>query len=56
MQLTYKQRLFVSAYLGEANGNATEAARIAGYADPGIRGHELVKNSKIRAAIDAKFG
>jgi phage terminase small subunit len=29
--LTYKQRLFVEFYLGEASGNATEAARLAGY-------------------------
>lgn len=29
--LTLKQRLFVEAYLGEAMGNATEAARLAGY-------------------------
>lgn len=31
-ELTHKQSLFVSAYIGVANGNATEAARIAGYA------------------------
>lgn len=30
-QLSIKQAAFVAAYLGEANGNATEAARIAGY-------------------------
>jgi phage terminase small subunit len=30
-RLTGKQRAFVNAYLGEANFNATEAARIAGY-------------------------
>ncbi len=30
-KLTEKQRRFVEAYLGEARGNATEAARIAGY-------------------------
>ncbi len=30
-RLTEKQRRFVEAYLGEANGNATEAAVIAGY-------------------------
>lgn len=29
--LTVKQRLFVEAYTGPAQGNATEAARIAGY-------------------------
>lgn len=32
MALSLKQRTFVEHYLGEANGNATEAARRAGYA------------------------
>lgn len=31
MSLTRKQQLFVEAYTGEARGNATEAARLAGY-------------------------
>ncbi len=30
-KLTLKQQLFINAYVGEARGNATEAARIAGY-------------------------
>ena len=30
-ELTLKQRLFVEAYTGEARGNATQAARLAGY-------------------------
>jgi hypothetical protein len=30
-KLTEKQRRFVDAYLGEAAGNATKAARLAGY-------------------------
>jgi phage terminase small subunit len=30
-KLTTKQRLFVEAYLGSANSNGTEAARMAGY-------------------------
>lgn len=55
MDLTYKQRLFVAAYLGEANGNATEAARIAGYAHPEVIGCRLVKKSSIRAAVSAKL-
>jgi phage terminase small subunit len=32
--LTVKQRKFCEAYVGEAAGNATEAARIAGYSSP----------------------
>lgn len=53
--LTYKQQLFVSFYLGEAEGNASEAARMAGYALPDKSGSRLVGKSRIRAAIDAKL-
>ena len=31
-KLTLKQQKFLDAYLGDANGNATEAAKMAGYA------------------------
>lgn len=55
MSLTYKQRLFVEAYLGEAGGNATEAARRAGYRRPQDLGPRLVKNSQVRVAIDARL-
>jgi phage terminase small subunit len=54
-ELTYKQRLFVEAYLGEAGGNATEAARLAGYAWPKKVAERLVGKSGIRAAIDARL-
>jgi len=30
--LTTKQKLFCEFYVGAANGNATQAARLAGYA------------------------
>jgi len=30
-RLTEKQRAFVEAYMGEAEGNATRAAELAGY-------------------------
>lgn len=53
--LTYKQRLFVEAYLGGANGNATEAARLAGYAWPDKVGIQLLGKTSIRAAIDARL-
>lgn len=32
-KLTHKQRLFVAYYVGEAAGNASKAARLAGYRD-----------------------
>ena len=33
VRLTRKQRLFIHFYLGDANFNGSEAARLAGYAD-----------------------
>lgn len=54
MPLTYKMRLFVSAYLGQAHGNATEAARVAGYHHPSQLGHQLLQKTSIQAAIDRR--
>lgn len=56
-RLTYKQRLFVLYYLGESQGNASDAARRAGYPAAGARvtGARLLTNANIRAAIDAKL-
>jgi hypothetical protein len=50
-RLTGKQAAFVDAYLGQAHGNATEAARLAGYANPDPRGPENVGKSRIRNEI-----
>ena len=55
MDLTYKQRLFVEAYLGKANGNAVEAARIAGYRTPHPEGVRLLRNATIKAAVEARL-
>jgi len=54
-KLTYKQRLFIDAYLGEANGNASEAARCAGYANPGQLGYQLLQKTSIRTAVECKL-
>ena len=51
--LTEKRRRFVLAYVGEAMGNASEAARIAGYTHPGQQGHDVLKNLEVAAAIKA---
>ncbi len=51
--MTGKQKSFIDAYLGEARGNASEAARIAGYALPAQQAHENLRKPEIRAAIDA---
>jgi len=42
----------VDAYLGEARGNATEAARVAGYAKPMQEGWRLLRKAEIHARID----
>jgi phage terminase small subunit len=53
--LTAKQKLFVSYYLGKARGNATEAARLAGYGSPRQAGTRALSNASIREAIDLKL-
>lgn len=55
--LSLKQQKFVSAYLGVANGNGTQAARLAGYAGDDLQlgvisAQNLVKPS-IASAIEA---
>lgn len=45
-----KWRIFVTAYI--ETQNATKSAGRAGYQNPGVHGHRLLKNDKIRAAID----
>jgi phage terminase small subunit len=51
--LTERERRFVEAYMGAAAGNATKAARLAGYSATTARkqGSRLVTKGHIRAAI-----
>ena len=51
-QLTGKQQAFVEAYVGDANRNATHAARLAGYAAPNVMGSQLLVNPRVRNEID----
>lgn len=57
--LTHKQKLFALAYLGEANGNATEAARLAGYRGNDVTlasvGLENLRKPQISALIEARL-
>jgi phage terminase small subunit len=57
--LTAKQQLFIEAYLGAARGNATEAARLAGYEGDGdalgVTGHRLLSNARIAEAVAARL-
>ena len=56
--LTEKQRKFVEAYMGETGGNATEAARLAGYGGNenalAAAGARLLRNVKISEAINER--
>lgn len=58
LELTEKQRRFVEAYMGKAAGNATKAARIAGYSGDDITlasvGYENLRKPQIHAAINAR--
>ncbi len=49
--LTDKQFAFVAAYLGKAERNATEAARLAGYQKPNQQGPRLLVNVGVAKAI-----
>lgn len=58
--MTAKQQLFIEAFLGAARGNATEAARLAGYAGKTRaqwqnQADEVMSNQKIREAIGARL-
>lgn len=53
--LNYQRRMFVSFYLGISSGNATDAARRAGYRFPRVTGCQLLTIPNIRAAIEAKL-
>jgi Terminase small subunit len=54
MNLPLKAKLFVSFYCGASNGNATDAARRAGYKQPKMAGTRLMSKDAIRAAVEAK--
>lgn len=58
--LTGKQRLFVDAYIGRANANATEAARQAGYSSRSegalrVTAHDTLTNPNVSAAIEERM-
>jgi phage terminase small subunit len=54
--LSERERRFVEAYMGEAAGNATKAAELAGYSKISARqqGARLCTKAAIRAAIDER--
>jgi phage terminase small subunit len=52
--LNFRQRQFVRYYLTDSNGNATDAARRAGYLDPEVAGFRLKRHAAIAHAIESK--
>jgi hypothetical protein len=53
--MTDQQRLFVDAYVGEARGNATQAARVAGYAEPNKSGWRVRNEPDVKAEIERRL-
>ena len=51
-KLTIRQERFVGEYI--ATGVATEAARLAGYANPNMHSSRMMTNDRIVAAIDER--
>jgi hypothetical protein len=54
MPLSLKAKRFVLYYTGSCKGNATAAARKAGYAQPRMAGSRLMTNDDIRAAVEGR--
>lgn len=55
-RLSLREQRFILAYLGQANGNGTKAAILAGYARKGadVRAVELLGRRSVQQAIAAK--
>lgn len=51
-RLTLRQERFVLEYI--ATGNATEAARLAGYANPNMHSARMIANDRIATEIEAR--
>jgi hypothetical protein len=52
--LSWRRRRFVENYVGISNGNATDAARRAGYSWPDRQGPRLLRSVVVRQAISNK--
>lgn len=58
-RLTPKQQLFVESYIGVANGNGTEAARLAGYKGTSdslkVTASRLLTNANVASLVDRRL-
>lgn len=57
MSLSLKQKSFVNAYLGEAKGNATQAAILAGYSEHTAKqaGSRLLTHVDVQRALERRL-
>jgi len=53
--LGYKHRLFIHHYLETTKNDEVKAARLAGFANPKVRGPQLLASPKIAAYLEAKL-
>ncbi|WP_165251206.1 terminase small subunit [Paludisphaera soli] len=53
--MTEMQRRFCDAYLDGARYNATQAARLAGFAWPNKQGPRLMQHPEVGPAVEAEF-
>ena len=49
--LNSRQRKFIAAFLLDPAKNGTKAAELAGYKNPSVAAHRLIRNDKIKRAI-----
>ena len=56
--LTLKQQLFAESYVGPARGNATEAARLAGYTGNDVTlnttAHRTLRNAQVASYVQSR--
>jgi len=53
--LGYKHRLFIHHYLETTKNDEVKAARLAGFANPKVRGPQLLASPKVAAYLEAKL-
>lgn len=53
--LSYKHRLFIHHYLETTKNDEVKAARLAGFANPKMRGPQLLASPKVAAYLEAKL-
>lgn len=53
--LGYKHRLFIHHYLETTKNDEVKAARLAGFANPKMRGPQLLASPKVAAYLEAKL-